>query len=346
MASSLAGQLYRMTTVDRAIGSERTQRMRASFLFDSKQAADMDMQTIFDIGRDGLNELRKVSRRFDPFQRTLFSEAMKDVDRAVQTKEENQRLDAEIQSFLFLVGPHFLTRPAGKALEWLIRRFRIEEFNAKDILAAIMPYHETKAFLTMLTIIRFSTEDMKEFGFLVAQRKARRLLDRGTLMAQCVIDRSVMAFICQGVFRASQQGLDYAGQHSFYAALMSQYIGQLGEVTDATIQFVMPLVLDGLSLENKDAQAAAYMVLGSLCARVTLTTQALEQTMCAVAQRPADVGAMVMCLAQVMQTQAGGMQPGQLLSHAILERLAVLPGFARSLGELAAAYDIELLQKP
>ncbi|KAJ2781610.1 snoRNA-binding rRNA-processing protein utp10 [Coemansia interrupta] len=346
MASSLAGQLYRMTTVDRAIGSERTQRMRASFLFDSKQAADMDMQTIFDIGRDGLNELRKVNRRFDTFQRTLFSEALKDVDRAVQTKEENERLDAEIRSFLFLVGPHFLTRPAGKALEWLVRRFRIEEFNAKDILAAIMPYHETKAFLTMLMIIRFSTEDMKEFGFLVAQRKARRLLDRATLLAQCVIDRSVMAFICQGVFRASQMGLDYAGQHSFYAALMSQYIGQLGEVSDATIQFVMPLVLDGLSLDSKDAQAAAYMVLGSLCTRVTLTPQALEQTLCAVAQRPADVGTMTMCLAQVVQTQAGGMQPGQLLPQALLGRLAALPGFARALGELAAAYDIGQLEQP
>ncbi|KAJ1720720.1 snoRNA-binding rRNA-processing protein utp10 [Coemansia erecta] len=346
MASSLAGQLYRMTTVDRAIGSERTQRMRASFLFDSKQAADMDMQTIFDIGRDGLNELRKVNRRFDAFQRTLFSEAMKDMDRAVQTKEENERLDTEIQSFLFLVGPHFLTRPAGKALEWLIRRFRIEEFNAKDILAAIMPYHETKAFLTMLTIIRFSTEDMGEFGFLVAQRKARRLLDRATLLAQCVIDRSVMAFICQGVFRASRKGLDYTAQHSFYAALMSQYIGQLGEVTDATIQFVMPLVLDGLSLDSRDAQAAAYMALGALCARVTLTRQAFEQTLCAVAQRPADVGAMTMCLAQVMQTQAGGMQPGQMLPHALLERLAAQAGFARALGELAAAYDIGLLEQP
>ncbi|KAJ1887477.1 snoRNA-binding rRNA-processing protein utp10, partial [Kickxella alabastrina] len=220
MASSLASQLYRMRTVDRMVTGERAQKIRASFLFDGHQAADMDNQTIFDIGRDGLNELRKMNNKFSTYANTLFSEAVKDMDRVLQTKEENEKLDKSIQAFLFLLAPYFLTKPAGKALEWLVRRFRIQEFNAKDVLAAIMPYHETKAFLTMLTIITFSPEDMAVFGFLVTQRKARRLLDRATLQAQCQIDRSVLAFMCQAVFRASAQALDYPGLHSFYATIV------------------------------------------------------------------------------------------------------------------------------
>ncbi|KAJ1837686.1 snoRNA-binding rRNA-processing protein utp10, partial [Coemansia sp. RSA 486] len=169
MATSLASQLYRMSTVDRMVSTERAQKTRASFLFDGKQAADMDMQTIFDIGRDGLSDLCKVDIRFRPYASTLFSEAVKDMDRVLQTREENNKLDETIRSFLFLMARHFLTKPAGKALEWLIRRFRIQEFNAKDILAAIMPFHETKAFLSMLTIITFTPEDMHLFGFLVTQ---------------------------------------------------------------------------------------------------------------------------------------------------------------------------------
>ncbi|KAJ2814961.1 snoRNA-binding rRNA-processing protein utp10, partial [Coemansia sp. 'formosensis'] len=326
------------------MGNERAHNVRASFLFDGRQAADLDTQTIFDIGRDGLQELRQMNQRFDAYADTLFSEAIKDMDRVLQTKEENAKLDESIRSFLFQLAPHFLTKPAGKALEWLVRRFRIHEFNARDVLAAIMPYHETKAFLTMLTIITFETSDMDLFGFLVAQRKSRRLLDRQTLMAQCLRDRSLMAFVCQAVFRACRQGLDYPGLHSFYAMVMSQYIGQLSTIDNSAVQFIVPCVLDGLSLSSRDAQAAAYMVLGSLAARATLTEDALEKVLCAVAGRPADVRTMAMCLVQVLQTQADAFNarlPARLLS--VLASHATLP---RILSQLAESFDVEMFMRP
>ncbi|KAJ2067815.1 snoRNA-binding rRNA-processing protein utp10, partial [Coemansia sp. S155-1] len=344
MASSLASQLYKMRTLDRAMGNERTHNVKASFLFDGRQAADLDTQTIFDIGRDGLYELRQINQRFDVYAETLFSESIKDMDRVLQTKEENAKLDESIRSFLFQLAPHFLTKPAGKTIEWLVRRFRIHEFNARDVLAAIMPYHETKAFLTMLTIITFETADMDLFGFLVAQRKSRRLLDRQTLMAQCLRDRSLMAFVCQAVFRACRQGLDYPGLHSFYAMVMSQYIGQLSTIDNSAIQFIVPFVLDGLKLSSKDAQAAAYMVLGSLATRVTLTEEALDKVLCAVAQRPADVRTMAMCLVQVLQTQADAFNSrlpvrflGILASHSKLPRI---------LCQLAESFNVEMFMRP
>lgn len=40
------------------------------------------------------------------------------------TAKENQELDSVIESFLSLVGPRLLLKPAVKAVEWLIRRFR------------------------------------------------------------------------------------------------------------------------------------------------------------------------------------------------------------------------------
>ncbi|KAJ2860009.1 snoRNA-binding rRNA-processing protein utp10 [Coemansia aciculifera] len=344
MASSLASQLYKMRTLDRAMGNERAHNVKASFLFDGRQAADLDTQTIFDIGRDGLYELRQVNQRFDVYAETLFSESIKDMDRVLQTKEENAKLDESIRSFLFQLAPHFLTKPAGKTIEWLVRRFRIHEFNARDVLAAIMPYHETKAFLTMLTIITFETADMDLFGFLVAQRKSRRLLDRQTLMAQCLRDRSLMAFVCQAVFRACRQGLDYPGLHSFYAMVMSQYIGQLSTIDNSAIQFIVPFVLDGLNFSSKDAQAAAYMVLGSLATRVTLTEEALDKVLCAVAQRPADVRTMAMCLVQVLQTQADAFNsrlPARFLG--ILASHSKLP---RVLCQLAESFNVEMFMRP
>ncbi|KAJ1937376.1 snoRNA-binding rRNA-processing protein utp10, partial [Linderina macrospora] len=344
MATSLASQLQKMRAIDRAITTEKAQRIRASFLFEGGQAANIDNQTVFDIGRDGLNELRRINRRFDVYATTLFSEAVKDLDRVLQTKEENKKLDESIRSFLFQLAPHFLTKPAGKALEWLIRRFRIQEFNAKDILAAFFAYHETKAFLTLLTIITFDTSDMDLFGFLVTQRKARRLLDRATLMAQCLRDRSLMAFICDGVFNATRLGFDYPGLHSFYAMLMSQYIGQLPVVEDSTVWFVVPYVIKGLDVDNKDAQLASYLVLGSLASRITFKADALEKTLCAVAQSPMDVRAMTMCLIQLLQTQATAID--SQLSLRFLGLLSAHKDFTRVLGALAASFDIELFMQP
>ncbi|KAJ1666898.1 snoRNA-binding rRNA-processing protein utp10 [Coemansia sp. RSA 1646] len=343
MTSSLASQLYQMRNVDRIISTERAQKIKASFLFDGRQAADMDNQTIFDIGRDGLEELRKINHKFDVYADTLFSEAVKDLDRVLQTKEENKRLDESIRSFLFQLAPHFLTKPAGKAIEWLVRRFRIQEFNARDILAAIFPYHETKAFLTLLTIITFDTQDMGIFGFLVTQRKARRLLDRATLMAQCVRDRSLMAFMCNSVFKAIASGFGYPGLHSFYVMVMTQYIGQLQIIDDSTIQFVLPYVLDGLNYESKDAQIAAYMVIGSLATRVTFTQDALEKTLCAVAKHPIDIQTMSMCLIQLLQSQ---MSTADLsVSSRCFKLLAKHELFPRALCDIAKSFDIELVMR-
>ncbi|KAJ2367999.1 snoRNA-binding rRNA-processing protein utp10 [Coemansia sp. RSA 2610] len=343
MVSSLASQLFRMRNVDRVISTERAQRVRASFLFEGRQAADIDSQTIFDIGSDGLKELRQIDRRFDVFAATLFSPAVKDLDRVLQTREENARLDESIRTFLFLMAPYFLTKPAGKALEWLIRRFRIQEFNAQDVLAAILPYHETKAFLTMLTIITFDAKDLGMFGFLVTQRKARRLLDRGTLMAQCQRDRELMGFVCTSVFAACKQKLDYPGLHSFYAMIFSQYIGGLASVDDQDLQFVLPYVLDGLGLDG-DAQIAAYMVLGTLATRVALTADALEKTLCAVAQHPTDVRAMTMCVVQLVQTQESAVV-GRL-SLRFVQQLHAHAAFPRVLCELAGEYDVTLFMAP
>lgn len=52
------------------------------------------------------------------------------------------------------MSPYFMLKPAGKALEWLIRRFRINEYNVDAVMQAILPYHETALFVTMVSILQ------------------------------------------------------------------------------------------------------------------------------------------------------------------------------------------------
>lgn len=76
-------------------------------------------------GCTGLDELLGIEPAFAEFQETLFSQASSNLERSVQSKEVNQRLDKDISRFLIRLSPYFLLKPALKCLEWLVHRCRI-----------------------------------------------------------------------------------------------------------------------------------------------------------------------------------------------------------------------------
>ncbi|ESP03634.1 hypothetical protein LOTGIDRAFT_180093 [Lottia gigantea] len=119
--SSLAQQLQRLAvpqTANLAIHDKE----RKSLLFDPKEAANFDKETFFSIGINGLEELSSINPVFREFEKSLFNENAQNFQRAVQTKEVNEKLDETITEFLLHLSPYFLLKPAQKALEWLIFR--------------------------------------------------------------------------------------------------------------------------------------------------------------------------------------------------------------------------------
>ena len=95
-----------------------------SLLFEPKVAASQSFNIIYTICYEGYRDLCALDQRFLPFARTLFSEQSKSEDRTQMTKKENVQLDSALDAFMTLVGPRLLLKPAEKALEWLVRRFR------------------------------------------------------------------------------------------------------------------------------------------------------------------------------------------------------------------------------
>lgn len=95
-----------------------------SLLFEPRVAASQSFDSIYTICYEGYRDLCALDQRFLPFSRTLFSEQSKSEDRTQMTKKENAQLDSAIDAFMTLVGPRLLLKPAEKALEWLVRRFR------------------------------------------------------------------------------------------------------------------------------------------------------------------------------------------------------------------------------
>lgn len=126
MASSLFKQLAEI----RANGSNsldlKAQKNvhSQSLIFNAHDAALQDFDTLFLICYDGFEELCRLDARFSCFVHTLFSEQSKYKDRNQLTELQNSQLNVILEDFLALVGSKLLLRPAQKAVEWLIRRFK------------------------------------------------------------------------------------------------------------------------------------------------------------------------------------------------------------------------------
>jgi U3 small nucleolar RNA-associated protein 10 len=119
-ASALATQLRALAVRSAAPAGTRV----ASFLFDQREAADLDVETVHGLGVNGLAELAALDPRVAVYEPTLFHPRLRTLDRALETREVNAQLDAELEGLLVLLSPHFLLKPAHKVLEWLVRKLR------------------------------------------------------------------------------------------------------------------------------------------------------------------------------------------------------------------------------
>lgn len=95
-----------------------------SLLFEAKVAGSQSFENLYLICHDGFRELCALDPRFRQFAANLFSEQSKEEDRLQMTEAETKKLNTVLEAFITLVGPRLLLKPAQKALEWLVRRFK------------------------------------------------------------------------------------------------------------------------------------------------------------------------------------------------------------------------------
>lgn len=68
--------------------------------------------------------------------------------------QASEKLDLAIASFLRLLSPFFLLKPAHKIIEFFIRRYQIHEYNVNDVVECVLPYHETNYFARMIQLTK------------------------------------------------------------------------------------------------------------------------------------------------------------------------------------------------
>ncbi|XP_070782715.1 HEAT repeat-containing protein 1 [Enoplosus armatus] len=342
--TSLAHQLKRLA-LPQSDPNLLTRREVASLLFDPKDAASMDRSTFYALGCTGLEELLGIEPAFLEFQDTLFSRASLTLERSVQSKEVNEKLDTGISLFLTRLCPYFLLKPAHKCIEWLVHRFQIQLYNTDSLLACALPYHDTNVFVRVLQLLKIK-DATSRWNWLHCLQKPGVPLSRGTLITHCYSDLSFMDFICTLVTKAIQAYSGHSGScsqlrviFSFYASTIVPALDAVDKVSDTIISKLLPYVQRGLKSSLTDYKAATYMIVCQLAVKVVMEASLVDTLAVHIGKsllkEPVMAKEGLGCLIVLLQNQKEGAAGPRAFS-----RLSSMPALVSTLQVMAVAHDV------
>ncbi|KAK4252316.1 hypothetical protein C7999DRAFT_10171 [Corynascus novoguineensis] len=292
MASSLAAQLAQIAANSRT--SFNAKALKAthskSLIWEPRVAAGQTFAEIFQVCHEGFEELCNLDARFTHFGATLFSEQSQEADRTQMNAEENAALDKRVNSFLHLVGSRLRLMPAIKAVEWLIRRFRIHEFNTDTLITTFLPYHTIPAFVTLLSIL--PAKIPLEYRFLDPYIRSLTAPPRAAIVQQATNRPEFLTTLSQYTLESCRARQEYPGLVSFWGGIMAEAVnGMLDKMRSGRrsiqlendhilLQQIGPALSEAMVMQEVPGfQIASYMIVAILAAKGSLNDAALAAFM-------------------------------------------------------------------
>ncbi|KAJ6578862.1 hypothetical protein DFH09DRAFT_980162 [Mycena vulgaris] len=279
MVSSLAAQLAKGASLNTPLLVDRSRRKAAeSYLFTGREADQHDLESIYALGVNGFLQLTTLNVAFRPFEDPLFSDGAKDTDRTLLAAEAIDQLNASISAFLSLLGPYLTEAPTGKVLEWLVRRFRINEFNVEAILALFLPYHESPHFAKMLSILHVQLNST--WSFLLPFKAAAQNVPRISLVTEMLKNSDATRFVVNLLPTAIKGNCSHHTLLAFNAATIHDYLTRTKALDEGTLAHLLPALLEPLQTRSdavaKDAILGSYILISALTQVCQLTALALK----------------------------------------------------------------------
>ena len=272
------------------------------------------------------------------------------LERSVQDSKINIRLDADIEKFLFLLSPYFLLNTAHKALEWLIHRFHIHQFNKDQFLLLILPYHETRMFVRALQIVELN-DPAEKWSWLRPLQNPGVPLSSLTLVQRVATDNGFLQLICNHVLRATliynEQANSFSTLYAFYTSALVGGIERSTSITEVQLNHMLPSLAKGLGSSILDFAASSYMIFAKLSTKVRLTNETSEYLLAKALKDP-ELQYEVMILVFFLYETAHNRM--SVVPEKIVSRLANLPWFTdqvvkiKSMGINIAKFIIPFLQ--
>ncbi|KAI9451428.1 hypothetical protein BJY52DRAFT_1297951 [Lactarius psammicola] len=280
MPSSLATQLAQSVSLNSALLVDRARRKPTqSYLFTEREADKHDLESIHALALNAFIQLRQWNPALQSYESSLFSDAAKGIDRTLLPLEEAKELDGKISAFLPLLGSDLMEMPTGRVLEWLVRRFRINEFNVEDVLSLFLPYHDTPHFAKMVTILR--VEPDAPWNFLNAYKSASQSVPRTALVTEMVRNVAVARFVASALPKAVKDRTAHRALVAFHTAALFEYISRIKAPDDGVLAFLLPAMLEPLQHKaaeagTKDVVLSSYVLLSALSQKVVLQGPAIK----------------------------------------------------------------------
>ncbi|KAK2739203.1 snoRNA-binding rRNA-processing protein utp10 [Myotisia sp. PD_48] len=295
MASSLAAQLSQIAAKSTHQFDLKAQRSAhaKSLIFEKKVAATQDFETVFQLCYEGFQELCALDPRFQSFRRNLFSDQSISEDRGQMTAAQNKDLDHIIEEFLSLVGSRLLINPALRAVEWLVRRFRIHEFNIDFLILTFLPYHTTPLFANLLSIL---PDDLgSTFKVLYPYKRSLTLPPRHPIVHSAATNRQFFSALNNYVLQTCKLQAHYQGLISFWAGITAEALASMfdsarsGRIEverrnkEDVLLRIMPTLNTGFTLKKvPQAIIACYMICVVLANKGSLSDATVDSIMEAV----------------------------------------------------------------
>ncbi|KAI1074688.1 hypothetical protein F5B20DRAFT_428328 [Whalleya microplaca] len=292
MTTALAAQLAQIAASSKSTLNVKAQKAAhsKSLIFEPRVAASQNFQTLYTICHEGFEELCQLDARFVPYGTTIFSEQSQHEDRSQMTAAENAVLDKKIASFLRLAGARLRLMPAVKAIEWLVRRFRIHEYNTEIVLSTFLPYHTIPIFVTLLSILPSTIPQV--YRFLDPYIRSLTHPPRSVLVHQAIHHPDFLAAISMYTLDTCRSQQHYPALISFWGGIMTEAVnGMLDKMrsgrrsiqkdNDQTLLHqIGPTLSDGLVMNKVPGlQIACYMVMSVFVAKGDLDDNAISALM-------------------------------------------------------------------
>lgn len=230
-------------------------------------------------GLSGLEDLEKLDSRFSEFRDSLYSPSSKQFERAVQTLEVNKKVDEEIEKFLVLLSPYFTIRSSQKALEWLVNRYHVQEFNVDSWIMCVLPFHDTKIFVRAIQLLNL-TSKFSPWHWLRSIQKPGIPLPRSTLLNVCAKDVGLLKLICANLEMATKVHSEKPAVLNLFVAFFTTTIvgmvEQMNGVSEEQLAILLSPLLSGLVCKFPDLKAGCYMIIAQLNRKASLSPRVAE----------------------------------------------------------------------
>ncbi|XP_025190742.1 HEAT repeat-containing protein 1 [Melanaphis sacchari] len=274
-STSLAKQLQKLSAPQTSILS--LGHKKTSLLIQPQDIGNHDLSAFFEVGLKGFKELCGINTKFLKFKSTLFSHSWQTKQRAILNLSENQNIDSLIEEFLCLLSPYFNSKPALYALEWLVHRFNIEQYNTDILLGYTLPYVSTQVFTRLIQVIplKNNPEVAKNWWWLTRSKKTGVQINEQSFIAEAINDTRLLKLICSIVVKVidEHKAVDelVLVWTNFYAKLLVSAFISSTISKNNLITIFLPSIIAGLESDARPYTVSSLIVIGVMSKYITYT---------------------------------------------------------------------------